>query len=66
MELPCIDKVDWKLLREQKRKVANMVLMPRKGTPLKDIQTLEGILCLIDNIQDDAEKVLGSKVVFGK
>jgi hypothetical protein len=49
--------VDWKLLRRQKRQLVDSILHP---------DTKEGLLSLLDYIQDEAAKVLGDKVVFGK
>lgn len=57
-----LTNVDWKLLRTQKRAIVDIGYKP--GTE-KYKEAVEGLLCLIDHIQDEAEKQIGSKAVFG-
>ena len=52
--------VDWALLRKQKQWLVRMESM------LKDSDEATGLLGLLDDLQDGAEKVLGSEMVFGK
>ena len=59
-----LDNVDWALLREQKEWLDTMVF---EGNG--DNETLgyaEGLLSLLDEIQDQAALVLGEFVVFRK
>ena len=58
------NKIDWKLLRKQKLHLLN-ILDDKKLTPSR-LKSLEGILNLIDGIQDDAVEFHGEKTVFGK
>jgi hypothetical protein len=52
--------VDWALLRKQKQWLVRMESM------LKDSDEATGLLGLLDDLQDEATKVLGDDVVFGK
>jgi len=44
-------KIDWKLLREQKQLILDLSI---GGYNIKEIELLEGLVGLIDNIQDSA------------
>lgn len=63
-----IQKIDWKLLREQKQAVSNLINRTRCTIELEedDSNALEGIVHLIDALQDYAadEMGLGDKIVF--
>lgn len=58
------NKIDWKLLRKQKLHLVK-ILEDKKLTPSR-LESLEGILNLIDGIQDDAVESFGKTEVFGK
>ena len=61
--------MDWPLLREQKETLVDVIneiehsddSSARRG----DTEDLQGLLHLIDHVQDEAEKTLGGAVVFG-
>ena len=56
----CIKNIDWKLLRKQKRTLLKTIIKLETGDeddPVTD--DLDGILHLIDSIQDYAVDVLG-------
>ena len=58
-----VDKVDWKLLREQKDcllQVRNYIKKPPVAT------VIDGIISLLDDIQDQAAVEIGEEKVFGK
>lgn len=57
---PFISKIDWKLLRSQKRVLNEM----RMRTRAKDKAALDGIMHLLDALQDYAHDELGIKAVF--
>ena len=54
----------WKFLRTQKRILANIVLTNRLPTERR-LKQLEGLLNLLDHIQDEAAKIIGEDTVFG-
>ena len=61
-----IKHVDWVLLRRQKQ---TLIKQLDRAKSLKDDTTaddFEGILSLIDCIQDEAAECLGEEAVFGK
>ena len=60
-----IDGIDWKMLREHKRHLSN-ILYKNGSTTSKQRDALEGILNLLDCIQDEAALKLSNEVVFGK
>lgn len=55
-----VAKVDWKLLRKQKR------WLTRVAFATKPHAEAEGLLALLDDIQDQAARILGDEIVFGK
>ena len=57
-----LSNVDWKLLREQKRGLVEIGFKPDNA---KYNDVTNGLLNLIDHLQDETEKQLGSKKVFG-
>ena len=63
MPKPCIPLVqmDWPLLREQKQSLLRVIDQTERlsGDCSADVQHLEGILALIDNLQDYAVDRLG-------
>lgn len=58
-----VRKVDWEMLRDQKFKLVDT-------RELEDNQeywdAFSGIIHLIDDVQDQAARILGEKIVFGK
>ena len=56
--------LDFKLLRKQKFSILKMAW--KESTSKKEAEHIEGILQLIDFIQDEAEKQHGSRKVFGR
>lgn len=56
------DTVDWALLRKQKAVLVQ--IMSARGTRPAPRKALEGIVELLDDIQDRAERVLGRERVF--
>lgn len=54
--------VDWTELRVQKRELSEIIKRRRKPWP----DLLEGLLNLLDSIQDQAAEQLGKDVVFGR
>ena len=60
-----IGPVDWKLLREQKAWLADIALNRKVIASQPDRTAAEGLLILLDAIQDQAAIQLGPKAVFG-
>ena len=60
-----IDGIDWKMLREQKGHLSD-ILYENGSTTSKQRDALEGILNLLDCIQYEAALKLSDEVVFGK
>ena len=60
-----IDRIDWKMLREQKGHLSD-ILYENGSTTSKQRDALEGILNLLDCIQDEAALELGEEKVFGR
>jgi len=56
-----LSNVDWELLREQKEWLISTNSFIRYKTELGD-----GLLHLLDDIQDQAAEVLGEEAVFGR
>ena len=61
-----IAKIDWKELRKQKRHLIDIVMGKNSNITAKQGEAIEGILNLLDCIQDEAALELSDKVVFGK
>ena len=61
-----IAKIDWKELRKQKRHLIDIVMGTDSSITAKQGEAIEGILNLLDCIQDEAALELGEEVVFGK
>ena len=57
--------IDWKELRQQKRHLSDILYKNGHTTP-QQRDTLEGILNLLDCIQDKAALELGEETVFGR
>ena len=60
-----ISHVDWKLLREQKRCLVDVV-NDRAIVTATQKEMLEGLINLLDAIQDEATEELSEETVFGK
>ena len=60
-----VRKIDWALLRRQKRVLVGVTLASRKFPP-GFLRAADGLLGLLDFLQDEAETVLGPKAVFGR
>ena len=60
-----VGRVDWDLLRKQKETLANLVFSKDHCISSHDQECIEGVMCLLDEIQDSAAKVLGDETVFG-
>lgn len=59
-----IGNINFKLLRKQKNTLLIMANQLEKDKKKKE--AIDGIIHLIDHIQDEAEKVYGEKVVYPK
>ena len=57
-----LDNVDWEQLRDQK---AHLTFLSSHSSPVPGKEHLEGILSLLDNLQDQAAEILGEDAVFG-
>ena len=57
-----VSRVDWRLLRRQKRILLNIA--GSVGTR-HEREAIQGVVHLIDHIQDEAARALGEKPVFG-
>lgn len=60
-----LNNMDWKALRRQKKHLLQ-VIGHYDGVPTNISASLDGILHLIDYIQDEAAQQIGSRAVFGK
>lgn len=58
-----LNNMDWALLREQKLALVTMMMGGAHSEEEKE--ALEGIVSLLDTIQDDAARQLGAEAVFG-
>ena len=56
------DKIDWVMLREQKANMSTLLSRPKDRNLCS---TVEGILSLIDYIQDQAADVMSEEEIFG-
>lgn len=59
-----VSKVNWKLLRKQKFTLIQ--LLNRTDVILAQKNHIDGIIALVDHIQDHAAEQLGEVEVFGK
>ena len=55
--------IDWELLRQQKLKLVEMLMGGRVS--LRRTDALEGVVSLLDDLQDQAAEQLGEAAVFG-
>lgn len=58
-----VSGIDWELLREQKAVMLG-TMRHLKGKVITDV--FDGVISLIDDIQDQAAEEIGEKKVFGK
>ncbi len=61
-----LSKVDWKLLREQKYALIDLLESIIKRSANKNRDVTGGIINLLDDIQDQAAEQIGEEKVFGK
>jgi hypothetical protein len=69
MTIVDLSRTDWKLLRKQKKRLANLELVVLDHDKEEDqtyFDAIDGVLNWIDDIQDQAAKQLGDKKVFGR
>ncbi len=64
--LVILRNVDWVALRRQKETLVGLVNVSNVPPNAAEVDDLEGVLGLLDHIQDQAAKVLGEECVFGK
>lgn len=57
--------IDWDLLRKQKETLFQTINKLEARGDSKAADDLEGILHLLDTIQDETAKALGERAVFG-
>jgi hypothetical protein len=58
-----LNNIDWSLLREQKLWLIHCIdVMSYDNWKTENI---EGVLALLDSIQDQAAEILGEEIVFG-
>jgi hypothetical protein len=57
-----LQEVDWVLLRQQKTTLVALTCLPRMKA---HEEYLEGLINLLDYIQDEAAEILGEEAVFG-
>jgi hypothetical protein len=58
-----ISKINWKLLRKQK---STLIELLNRKVSLKEKDHIDGVIAMVDHIQDRAAEILGEKEVFGK
>lgn len=61
-----IDNMDWKLLRKQKLHLLEILNNEESNITAEQHQSIEGVVSLIDGIQDDAAEELPEEEVFGR
>jgi len=61
-----MSRVDWELLRRQKTLLVELAGSPEHVTTRRDREAIEGIINLLDHIQDETAIALGERTVFGK
>lgn len=59
-----IGNIDWEVLKDQKNTLISISSTLRNGNA-KDRDNIEGLIYLIEHIQDEAEKEIGELAVFG-
>ena len=59
-----IKGIDWKILRKQKLHLLEII--GEESVSVEQHESLEGIVCLIDGIQDEAAEKLSEEVVFAQ
>ena len=60
-----VDKIDWALLREQKAVLLDIVFGGGHDLTVEQVDALDGVINMIDDLQDSACENLGEVVVFG-
>jgi hypothetical protein len=59
-----LGKMDWKMLRGQK--TALVVLAGSRKVSATETEALDGIIALLDHIQDRAAEQVGAESIFGE
>jgi hypothetical protein len=62
----CTNSIDWVALRGQKLTILDMLYEGGHNFDTEDMSALDGILGLIDGLQDNAADLIGSMEVFGE
>jgi hypothetical protein len=55
--MSCLDKIDWKLFHKQKTLLASLASLT--SFSLKQVELLDGVINMMDNIQDEYEPTTG-------
>lgn len=61
-----LGNVDWTELRHQKQVLAVVIQRLQTTGQTHESEPLDGILSLLDHLQDEAAMVLGQRKVYGK
>ena len=61
-----LSRVDWNLLRRQKRVLLGLAASAGKFMTRRERETIHGIIHLVDHIQDEAASTLSEKTIFGR
>jgi len=61
-----LSRVDWDLLRRQKTILVELAASPQRVTTRRDREAIEGVINLLDHIQDETAIALGERTVFGR
>jgi hypothetical protein len=56
--------VDWKLLRKQKALLNKLAKDP--ALTVQQVALIDGVLGILDHVQDEAANFIDSKTIFGK
>ena len=60
----CMEQIDWKLLRKQKLHLLEILNDEESSITAEQHISIEGIVSLIDSIQDKAAEELSEEIVF--
>lgn len=61
-----IKGIDWKILRKQKLHLLEILNNDESNITAEQHMSIEGIVCLIDSIQDESAEELSEETVFGR
>lgn len=59
-----LPNVDWKLLRKQKALLNKLAKDP--ALTVQQVALIDGVLGILDHVQDEAANFIDSKTIFGK